>query len=116
MRTLTGPQTLVRIFFGESDSWHHQPPHVALLERLKQEGCAGATLIRGVAGFGASSVIHTVHLLEMSQDLPMVLEFVDTEEQVRRVLPMLDEMIPEGLITLEKVEVVKYLGQQKTKE
>jgi len=73
MRTLTGEQLMVRIFFGESDKWKHQPMETALLERLRKEGFAGATVFRGVAGFGANSVIHTTHLLEMSSDLPMVI-------------------------------------------
>jgi uncharacterized protein len=108
MRTLTGEQMMVRVFFGESDKWKHQPLETALLERLRREGFAGATVFRGVAGFGANSVIHTSHLLEMSSDLPMVLEVVDTEEHVEKLLPILDEMLDDGLVTIEKVRVVRY--------
>jgi uncharacterized protein len=108
MRTLSGEQMMVRIFFGESDNWHHQPLEVALLERLRKEGFAGATAFRGVAGFGANSIIHTTHLLELSTDLPVVVEVVDTEEQVERLLPILDQMIDDGLVTIEKVRVVRY--------
>ena len=108
MRTLTGHQVMVRIFFGESDKWHHQPLDTALLERLRREGFAGATVFRGVAGFGANSVIHTSHLLELSSDLPVVVEVVDTEEQVERLLPILDEMVDDGLVTVEKVRVIRY--------
>ena len=108
MRTLTGEQVMVRIFFGESDKWKHQPLEIALLERLRKEGFAGATVFRGTAGFGANSVIHTTHLLELSSDLPVVIEVVDTEEHVERLLPILDEMLDDGLVTIEKVRVLRY--------
>jgi len=108
MRTLTGEQVMVRVFFGASDKWHHQPLEIALLERLRKEGFAGATVFRGTGGFGANSVIHTTHLLELSSDLPVVIEVVDTEEHVERLLPILDEMLDDGLVTMEKVRVVRY--------
>jgi PII-like signaling protein len=108
MRILEGEQWLVRIFVGESDRWHGQPLATALVERLRKEGFAGATVLRGLAGFGARSVMHTTHLLELSQDLPLVIEVVDTEEHVKRLEPILDEMVADGLVTLEKVRVLKY--------
>lgn len=108
MRTLDGMQVLVRIFFGESDQWHRAPLETALLERLRREGFAGATVFRGVAGFGANSIIHTTHLLELSSDLPVVIEVVDTEEHIERLMPILDEMLQDGLVTMEKVRVVRY--------
>ncbi|HET9793604.1 MAG TPA: DUF190 domain-containing protein [Thermoanaerobaculia bacterium] len=108
MRALDGEQMLVRIFIGESDRWHHQPLHAALLERLRREGFAGATVFRGIAGFGARSVVHTAQFLRLSEDLPVVVEVVDTEEHVRRLLPLLDEMVTEGLVTVEKARVLKY--------
>lgn len=108
MRVLNGEQVLVRIFIGESDKWHHQPLHVALLERLRKEGFAGATVFHGIAGFGARSVLHTTHLLRLSEDLPVVIEVVDTEEHVERLTPILEEMVSEGLVTMEKVRVMKY--------
>jgi PII-like signaling protein len=108
MRALEGTQVLVRVFIGESDQWHHQPLHVALLERLRREGFSGATVIRAVAGFGAHSLIHTANILRLSQDLPMIVEIVDTEEQVERLRPILDEMVAEGLVTMEKVTVLRY--------
>lgn len=108
MRALDGEQVLVRIFIGEGDKWHHQPLHVALLERLRKEGMAGATVLRGAAGFGARSVVHTTHLLRLSEDLPIVIEVVDSEERVERLLPVLDEMVSEGLVTMERVRVLKY--------
>jgi len=108
MRILDGEQVLVRIFVGESDRWRHQPLSSALLERLRREGFAGATVYQGVAGFGARSVLHSAHLLRLSEDLPVVIEIVDTEEHVERLVPILDEMVSEGLVTIEKVRVLKY--------
>lgn len=108
MRVLDGEQVLVRIFIGESDKWHHQPLSVALLERLRKEGFAGATVFHGVAGFGARSVLHTTHILRLSEDLPVVVEVVDTEEHVERLTQILDGMVTEGLVTMEKVRVLKY--------
>ncbi len=109
MRVLDGEQLLVRIFVGDSDKWHHQPLDRALLERLRKEGFAGATVFRGVAGFGATSVIHTAHLVDLSSDLPVVIEVVDDQEHVDRLLPILDEMLTGGaLVTMEKVRVLKY--------
>jgi PII-like signaling protein len=113
MRALEGTQVLVRVFMGESDQWHHQPLHVALLERLRREGFAGATVTRAVAGFGANSVIHTANILRLSQDLPMIVEIVDSEEQVERLRPILEEMVTEGLVTMEKVTVLRYSAGRK---
>jgi uncharacterized protein len=108
MRALDGEHVLVRIFIGESDRWHHQPLHVALIERLRSEGFAGATVLHGVAGFGARSVLHTTHLLRLSEDLPVIVEVVDTAEKAERLVPILDEMVGEGLVTMENVRVLKY--------
>jgi len=108
MRVLDGEQLLARVFIGEGDKWHHRPLVTALLERLRAEGFAGATVLRGAAGFGARSVIHTTHILRLSEDLPVVLEVVDSEEQMERLVPILDEMVHEGLVTIEKVRVLKY--------
>jgi PII-like signaling protein len=108
MRSLDGEQVLVRIFIGESDKWHHQPLSTALVERLRREGFAGATVFHGVAGFGARSVLHTAHILRLSEDLPIVIEVVDSTEHVTRLTPILDEMVQEGLVTMEKVRVLKY--------
>jgi uncharacterized protein len=114
MRVLDGDQFLVRIFLGESDQWHHTPLARALLERLRRENFAGATVVHGVAGFGASSVIHTAGLIELSADLPVVIEVVDDQPHVDRLLPILDEMITGGaLVTVERVRVVKYAAGRK---
>ena len=109
MRILDGEQSLVRIFIGESDVWQHRPLARALLERLRAEGFAGATVIHGTAGFGASSVIHTAGLIELSTDLPILIEVVDDDTHIERLLPILDEMLTGGaLVTIERVRVLKY--------
>ena len=109
MRVLDGEQTLVRIFLGESDTWHGRPLYRALLDKLRAEGFAGATVFHGVAGFGARSVIHTAGLLELSSDLPVLVEVVDDAAHVARLGEILDEMVTGGaLVTMEKVRVLRY--------
>jgi PII-like signaling protein len=103
-----GERTLMRIFIGESDKYHGKPLYEALLERFRKRGLAGATILRGVAGFGASSVVHTDKILRLSLDLPIIIEVVETEEAIQGVLPDLDEMIGGGLITLERARVILY--------
>jgi PII-like signaling protein len=109
MRVLEGERTLTRIFVGDSDKWHGKPLEVALVERLRKEGFAGATALRGIAGFGAASVVHTAHVLDLSADLPIIVEVVEDDEHTTKLLSILDEMLPgSALVTLEKVRVVKY--------
>jgi PII-like signaling protein len=103
-----GERTLMRIFIGESDKYRGKPLYEALLERLRSKGFAGATVLRGVAGFGASSVVHTDKVLRLSLDLPLIIEVVETEETIQGILPDLDEMIGGGLITLERARVILY--------
>ncbi|MGD0484915.1 MAG: DUF190 domain-containing protein [Gemmatimonadales bacterium] len=103
-----GERTLMRIFVGESDKYEGRPLYEALLERFRKRGLAGATVLRGVAGFGASSVVHTEKVLRLSLDLPVVVEVVETEEAIQSVLPDLDEMIGGGLVTLERARVLLY--------
>ncbi len=105
---LKGERTLMRIFIGESDKYLGKPLYQALLERLREKGIAGATVLRGVAGFGASSKIHTDKVLRLSLDLPLIIEIVETEETIQSILPDLDEMIGGGLITLERARVLMY--------
>jgi uncharacterized protein len=112
MRVLDGEQVLIRIFIGESDRWHHGPLHVALLKRLREEGFAGATITHGIAGFGASSVIHTAHLLDLSADLPVVVEVVEDQAHADKLLEILDEMMDGGLVTMEKVRVLRYTSRK----
>jgi CBS domain-containing protein len=96
------------IYLGESDVWHHQPAYMAILEFLKGEGCAGATVVRGIAGFGASSRIKTTAILRLAMDLPVVITIVDREDRLQRILPRLKEMVGSGLMTVEEIGVVKY--------
>jgi PII-like signaling protein len=109
---IEGEGKLVRVFVGESDTWHGKPLYQAIVERLRKEGLAGATVLRGIEGFGASSRLHTARILRLSEDLPLVIEVVDDQEKIARALPVLDEMVTEGLVTLERVEVIAYRGRQ----
>lgn len=109
MRILDGEQTLVRILIGEGEKTHHHPLWRVLLERLRAEGFAGATVLHGVAGFGANSVIHTASIVDLSADLPVVIEVVDDAEHCTKLLGILDEVLTGGaLVTMEKVRVVRY--------
>lgn len=99
---------LLRIFIGESDRWHGKPLYEAIVLKARELHLAGATVLRGPMGFGAHSRMHTAKILRLSQDLPMVIEVVDAEEKIEMLLPHIDEMVEEGLITTEKVRVVKY--------
>jgi PII-like signaling protein len=99
---------LVRIFLGESDRWKGQPLSIALVEAMRAAGLAGATVFKGIVGYGAHSVVHAARILDLSSDLPIVIELVDTEEKVEAFLPTLDEMVSEGLVTIESVRVIAY--------
>jgi hypothetical protein len=107
---LEGTGLLVRIYIGESDHWHGKPLYQAIVEFLREKQIAGATVLRGIEGFGAKSHLHTTRILRLSQDLPVLIEIVDEESRLRAVLPELDAMVTDGLITLEKVEVFAYRG------
>jgi len=108
-----GERTLMRIHIGESDKWHRKPLYEAIVEMLRREGFSGATVLRGVGGYGGSSVYHTDKLLRLSQDLPVVLEVIETQERIEQILPKLDQMVDGGLITLEKVRVILYRAAKK---
>ncbi len=103
-----GEQTLMRIHIGESDKWHGQPLYKAIVEKLRREQFSGVTVLRGVGGYGSSSRYHTDTILRLSQDLPVVIEVVESAERIEAMLPQLDEMVEGGLITLEKVRVITY--------
>jgi len=105
---LEGEGQLLRIFIGESDHWHGKPLYVALVQKAREVGLAGATVLRGLEGFGAHSRIHTARILRLSEDLPIVVEIVDNAERIEGFLPELDAMVGEGMITLEKVQVLAY--------
>jgi PII-like signaling protein len=108
-----GERTLMRIHIGESDKWHSKPLHEAIVQLLRKEGFSGVTVLRGVGGYGGSSVYHTDKLLRLSQDLPIVLEVIEAQERIDQVLPRLDDMVEGGLITLEKVRVILYRAAKK---
>jgi uncharacterized protein len=110
---LEGEGKLLRLFIGESDTWHGKPLYQAIIERVRKEGLAGATVIRGIEGFGADSRLHTSRILRLSEDLPVVIEIVDTPDQIDRVVPILDEMVGEGMLTLERVQIVSYRSSGK---
>ena len=103
---------LLRVFVGESDRFEGRPLYQAIVEQARSRGMAGATVLRGLMGFGATSRLHTVKVLRISEDLPMVVEIVDRPERIEAFLPELERMVPEGLITIEKVRVIAYRGKR----
>lgn len=103
-----GERTLMRIHIGESDKWHGKSLYQALIELFRREKFSGVTVLRGVGGFGSTSIYHTDKILRLSQDLPIVLEVVEYTERIEKLLPQLDEMIEGGMITLERVRVILY--------
>lgn len=103
---------LLRIFLGESDTWEHRPLYEAVVLKAREAHLAGATVLRGPMGFGKSSRLHTAKILRLSMDLPMVIEIVDSEDNIRGFLPQLDGMLGGGLVTLEKVQVIDYRGSK----
>jgi len=105
---IEGTGLLARIYIGESDTWQGRPLYEAIVHLLRDRGLAGATVLRGIEGFGAKQHIHTTRILRLSEDLPVLIEVVDVEERVRAILPQLDAMVTGGLITLERVEVIAY--------
>jgi PII-like signaling protein len=107
-----GERTLMRIHIGESDRWHGKPLYEAVIEMFRREHFSGATVLRGVGGYGSASIYHTEKVLRLSQDLPIVIEVVEFTERIEQILPRLDEMIDGGLITLEKVRVILYRSKK----
>src|SRR5204863_7866728 len=103
---------LLRVFIGDSDQWQGQPLFRAIVLRAKELGLAGATVLRGPMGFGANSRVHTAKLLDVSTDLPVVVEIVDSAQKIQSLLPFLDEAVAEGLITIEEVRVLRYRHNQ----
>ena len=99
---------LLRIFFGENDKYHGRPLYEAIVNAARERGLAGATVIRGIMGFGAHSRMHTTKILRLSEDLPIVVEIVDTPDRIEAFLPELDGMIEEGMVTIEKIRVIAY--------
>lgn len=105
---LSEDAVLLRIFIGESDTYRGKPLYEAIVMKARELNLAGATVMRGIMGFGADSRIHSAKILRLSEDLPVVVEIVDTEENIRKILPFLDEVVDEGLVTLEKVRAILY--------
>ena len=99
---------LLRIFIGESDHWQGKPLYEALILKAREMGLAGATMMRGLMGYGANSRIHTAKLLRLSEDLPVIVEIVDSQEKISAFLPVIDQMVQEGLVTLESIKVIQY--------
>ena len=108
---LEGKAKLLRIHFGESDEWRGKPLYRAIVEKCKELDIAGATVFRGIEGYGASTLIRRAHLLSFSSDAPIMVQIVDTAENIQRLVPALDEMVAEGLIAMSDVEVIKYVHQ-----
>lgn len=107
---LTGRALRVTIFVDVDDVWHHKPLYHEIVHRAHSAGLAGATVLRGIEGFGAGSAIHTSRILSLAEDLPAVIIIVDTEAKVREFLPQLDELVTEGMVILDEVDVIRYVG------
>lgn len=112
MPKITGKAQRLRIYIGESDRWKGRSLFHAIVLKAKELDMAGATVCRGLMGYGANSRIHTARIIELSSDLPIIIELIDSEEYIAKLLPYLDEMVTEGLMTLEDVEVIKYEHQR----
>ncbi len=115
---LEGAGTLLRVFLGESDRVHGKPLYESIVQKARETGLAGATVLRGVEGFGAKSRIHTAKILRLSEDLPIVVELVDTDEKIKAFLPLVDAMFEEsgsgGMMTVERAEVIRYTHGTRT--
>jgi PII-like signaling protein len=110
---LHGPALRLTVFVGEDDQWHHRPLYHEIVRRAHDAGLAGASVLRGIEGYGASSRIHTTRLLSLSEDLPVAVLIVDNEERIRAFLPQLDELVTEGLVIIDPVEVIRYVGRDR---
>ncbi|KUN03488.1 hypothetical protein AQI95_23640 [Streptomyces yokosukanensis] len=109
---LTGRALRLTIFVDDTDTWHHKPLFTEIVHRAHRAGLAGATVLHGVEGFGASSVVHTTRLLSLADDLPAVVVIVDEEERIRAFMTELEELPIDGLVTVQEVEVVRYGGRK----
>ncbi|QXE33518.1 DUF190 domain-containing protein [Streptomyces sp. GMY02] len=116
MTKLAGTALRLTIFVGESDLWHHRPVYTEIVHRAHAAGLGGASVFRGVEGYGASSLIHTQRLLSLSEDLPVAIVIVDAGEKIRAFLPQLDELVREGLVMLDDCEVIRYTERGKDRE
>ena len=107
---IEGPAKHLRIYIGDSDQWHGKPLYSAIVQRAHDQGLAGATVAHGLEGYGATSRIHTARILQLAEDLPVVIDIVDREDRVTAFIPILEEMVTDGLITIHDVEVLRYVG------
>ncbi|MDW4905684.1 DUF190 domain-containing protein [Streptomyces sp. ADMS] len=114
MTRLTGSVLRLTVLIGEHDTWHHRPLYSEIVHRARAAGLAGASVFRGIEGYGASSLIHTSRLLSLSEDLPVAIVIVDSGEQVRSFLPQLDELVTEGLVILDDCEVILPRSQRRS--
>jgi len=110
---IEGPAKQLRIYIGDSDQWHGQSLYTAIVQRAHDQGLAGATVLHGVEGYGATTRIHTARILRLAEDLPVVIDIIDREERINDFLPVLDEMVTEGLVIVQDVEVIRYIGNPK---
>lgn len=108
---LQGQSMRLTIFIGETDQWHHRPLYTEIVHRAHQAGLAGASVMRGIEGFGASSRVHTTRILSLSSDLPVAIIIIDAADRIEAFLPQLDELIQEGLVILDPVNVITYVGR-----
>ena len=109
---LEGKAKMLRIHFGEDDKWHGKPLYRAIVEKCRELDIAGATVYRGIEGYGASTLIHRPHLISFSSDAPIMVSIVDTADKIQKLIPTLDQMVDEGLIAISDVEVIKYVHQE----
>lgn len=108
---LEGPALRLTVLVGETDQWHHHPVYTEIVGRAHAAGLAGATVLRGIEGFGATSHLHTTRILSLGDDLPVAVIIIDAEDRIRGFLPQLDELISEGIVILDPVEVIRYVGR-----
>jgi PII-like signaling protein len=109
---VAGIATRLSIFIGGEDMWHHKPLFHEIVKRAREAGLAGASVLRGIEGYGASSRIHTDRILDLAENLPVVVLIVDTEERIRAFLPELDELVAEGMVVLDEVEAIRYVAKE----